>query len=232
MKMLYVGIAAIILLAAAVSWVAIKTKANLPWARYTAAVYHTFPSQRGTLARGATDAQIAKLKQAIPYPIPAELISALELNNGGAGRFGDNSIFYGAIMLSVDGIIRDYENWVVISKEDPENWSDPYSSFPLDAVKPMYANAAWVPIIADGAGNNIGIDYDPGPTGKTGQIISFGADEIEKLVIADSYPAFLALMQGLLVHPQVKPSESRGFSLSDVYIVDALRPLLKQSALD
>ena len=87
----------------------------------------------------------------------------------------------------------------------------------------MYANSSWVPFAADGAGNNIGIDFDPGPNGRSGQIISFGADEIEKLKIADSYPEFLNLMQSLLTHPNTRASNARGFSLSDIYIVDALK---------
>ena len=230
MKVIYIGVAVVFLAAAAIYWITNKTKSNLPWARFTNAVYTAFPSQKCALAAGASDADIQRLKAAIPCPLPRELISALEHNNGGTGRHGDNAIYFGAIMLSVDGIIRDYENWVVISKEDPENYSDNYSSFPPDTIRPDYANAAWVPFAEDGAGNNIGIDYDPGPNGTSGQIISFGADEIEKLKIADSFAEFLDLMTGLVAHPQVKASDQRGFTFADSYIVDGLKVLMKKAA--
>ncbi|MEP3346017.1 MAG: SMI1/KNR4 family protein [Litoreibacter sp.] len=223
MKPIYVVLAVVILLTTAAIWGLRPSNQTSAWSQYTEAVYKAFPSQKGTLAKGATDTQIDKLLAAILHQLPPELIAALKLNNGGAGRHGSNSIFFGTQMLSVDGIIRDYENWVLISREDPQDYADDYTSVPHDTIKPMYTNSAWVPFAADGAGNNIGIDFDPGPNGRSGQIISFGADEIEKLKIADSYPEFLTLMQSLLTHPKTRASESRGFSLSDIYIVDALK---------
>lgn len=225
MNSIYVLLAVVMLLAITAIWGLRPSDQTSAWSQYTEAVYKAFPSQKGTLARGATDAQIDRLLEVIPHQLPPELIAALKLNNGGAGRHGDNTIFFGSQMLGVDEIIRDYQNWVLISREDPQDYADAYTSAPHDTIKPMYANSAWVPFGADGAGNNIGIDFDPGPNGRSGQIISFGADEIEKLKIADSFPEFLTLLQSLLTHPNTHASETRGFSLSDTYIVDALKEL-------
>ena len=58
-------------------------------------------------------------------------------------------------------------------------------------VKAQYANPKWIAFATDGCGNNIGIDYDPGPSGTFGQIINFGSDQQEKYVLAESFGKFM-----------------------------------------
>ena len=66
-----------------------------------------------------------------------------------------------------------------------------YTSSPANAIALQYANAGWVPLCDDYGGNHIGIDLAPGPAGVRGQVISFGRDEEEKVVIAASLGDFL-----------------------------------------
>ncbi len=54
------------------------------------------------------------------------------------------------------------------------------------AVDPAYINPRWIPLTADGSGGHIGIDFDPWPGGRIGQVILFGRDEDVKAVLAES----------------------------------------------
>ena len=64
------------------------------------------------------------------------------------------------------------------------------TSTPENYIKKMYANPKWIPICGDGSGNHIGIDLDPDVNGKSGQIITFGTDESNKIVIAEDLNSF------------------------------------------
>lgn len=64
-------------------------------------------------------------------------------------------------------------------------------SIPPNAVQPVYAHPAWIPLITDNAGNHIGVDLAPGPNGKYAQIITFGRDFDTKFVIAENWGEFL-----------------------------------------
>lgn len=50
----------------------------------------------------------------------------------------------------------------------------------------------------DGSGNHVGLDFDPWPSGRIGQIILYGRDEDVKVVLAESLGQFLAWVAGLL----------------------------------
>ncbi|CAI4063911.1 hypothetical protein SUVZ_07G4530 [Saccharomyces uvarum] len=66
-------------------------------------------------------------------------------------------------------------------------------SIPPNAVQPVYAHPAWIPLISDNAGNHIGVDLAPGPNGKYAQVITFGRDFDTKFVVAGNWGEFLLL---------------------------------------
>lgn len=55
----------------------------------------------------------------------------------------------------------------------------------------MYTNPKWIPLTHDGGGNHIGLDFDPGALGTPGQVIRFGRDEDDKVLLAPSFSVFL-----------------------------------------
>ncbi len=211
-------------------WVSRGVKDNLPWARYRDAVATTYPAMKSQFAQGATDAQLKTLQANFPHTLPPAFISMLRDTNGGTGRHNSNGIFFGAELMSVDRILSEQASWQQIIDGGLEDFTDPFHAFPPDTIKPVYVDPNWLPFIADGAGNFIALDYNPGPKGKIGQVISFGADEIEHLQLAPSYPEFMELMRGLIKHPQVKyDAEKPEFALP-IYIVDAIKKLHKTIA--
>lgn len=79
---------------------------------------------------------------------------------------------------------------------------DPYEirggAWPPGAVDPAYINPRRIPLTHDGSGNHIGLDFDPWPGGRRGQVILYGRDEDIKAVIAESLGTFLEWLAGLL----------------------------------
>lgn len=71
-------------------------------------------------------------------------------------------------------------------------------AWPSGAVDPAYINPRWIPLTHDGSGNHIGLDLDPWPQGRVGQVILYGRDEEIKAVLAESLGKFLEWIAGLL----------------------------------
>lgn len=71
------------------------------------------------------------------------------------------------------------------------DWLDNQTSIPPGAVQCAYAHPAWIPLISDFLGNNIGVDLAPGPSGRWGQVIIFGREFDCKYVVAPSWASFL-----------------------------------------
>ena len=64
------------------------------------------------------------------------------------------------------------------------------TSTPEGAIRKKYFHYKWLPVLSDGSGNYIGVDLDPGPAGRKGQVIIFGRDEEALFVVADGLPSF------------------------------------------
>ena len=77
------------------------------------------------------------------------------------------------------------------SFDDNSEWLNEIILYPKRAIKRKFPFTKWVPIFSDGCGNFIGIDLDPDTKGVKGQVIKFGRDEEEFVVIANSWTNFL-----------------------------------------
>lgn len=67
----------------------------------------------------------------------------------------------------------------------------PLTSTPEGAIKKKYFHIKWIPLISDFGGNYIGIDLDPDSNGTKEQVIIFGRDEEDMIVLANSWGEFL-----------------------------------------
>jgi cell wall assembly regulator SMI1 len=74
-------------------------------------------------------------------------------------------------------------------------WEDHinFRSFPENAIKKKYFHYKWIPIFFDYGGNHIGIDLDPDITGKKGQVIIYGREEEDMVVLSNSLNSFFDL---------------------------------------
>lgn len=63
--------------------------------------------------------------------------------------------------------------------------------YPKDTIKKIYFHYKWLPFITDEGGNYIGLDLDPDKNGTKRQVINFGRDEDEMVVLGKSLDEFL-----------------------------------------
>ncbi|HSU15007.1 SMI1/KNR4 family protein [Longimicrobium sp.] len=143
------------------------------------------------LNAGASPGRIRELETDLRVELPDSVRQFLAVHDGQGPGPG---LVFGLEFLSIDGI---RQNWSVLDEAEIEEMNSTLagdmSSWPEGFVKPLYWNRRWIPLTHDFGGNHIGIDLDPDVRGTVGQVIVFGRDEDEKMVIAPSFDAFLTL---------------------------------------
>lgn len=140
------------------------------------------------LRPGAGADDIAALERHLGTSLPEDLKHSLAIHDG-QDSFG---LAQGCELLSIAGIRQQWDNWRDLDEDDMNaELAEDMGSDPQDAIKPMYCNRAWIPLTHDGSGNHIGLDFDPGPNGQRGQVITFGRDEEIKRLIADGFESWL-----------------------------------------
>ncbi len=166
------------------------------WEKYKKALKAKFPDVINNLNNGASDNEINLAEKEINVKFPEQLRALYRENNG------DNSkMLCGAVMgfhfYSLNEIVSNYNDWKNVYEDyikDPSAFDEFQDSEPDGYIKKQYVNLKWIPICDDAAGNHIGIDLDPDKLGKVGQIINFGRDEENKIVIAHDLNSFIERM--------------------------------------
>lgn len=106
---------------------------------------------------------------------------------------------YGLPLLSLRQAGHEWESWNEVLADFDGDCSEILgTSWPVGAVDPAYINPRRIPLTHDFAGNHIGLDFDPWPEGRMGQVIFYGCDEDVKAVVAESLGTFLEWIASLL----------------------------------
>jgi len=145
----------------------------------------------------ATDAQLDEFEQLVGFKMPRSYRQLYRWHDGENGdRWGH---IYGLPLLPLKQAAADLQQWRrTLSRFGGNRYAVPGGSWPEGAIDPAYTNPAWVPLTNDGSSNCIGLDLDPWPEGRVGQVIIFGRDEDVKVVLAESLAKFLDWIAGLL----------------------------------
>lgn len=139
------------------------------------------------LLPGACETELVELEAQLGIVLPDLLKKMLMIHNGQDG-FG---LLFGNQMLSAAGIRRQWQVWREVEADGMnEDGAEFMESIPRGVVRPMYANACWIPLTHDGGGNHMGLDFDPDAGGVEGQMIAFGADEDTKYRLAGTFDEF------------------------------------------
>lgn len=160
----------------------------------------------------ATDARIDAFGRLVGLALPRSYRALYRWHDGEEDdRRGH---VYGLPLVSLRRAASDWTSWNETSAGFGGNrYSIPAASWPQGAVDPAYVNPRWIPLTQDGSGNHIGLDFDPWPGGRVGQVILYGRDEDVKAVLAPSLGAFLAWIARLLESGNVRldavPGEQR-----------------------
>lgn len=145
----------------------------------------------------ATDAALDALEGMIGLTLPQAYRQLYRWHDGeNDDRWGH---IYGLPLLPLHQVGEEWTAWRrVLADLGGDRYAVPGASWPASAIDPAYINLKRVALTADGSGNNIGLDFDPWPNGRTGQVILYGRDEDVKVVLAESLGGFLAWIADLL----------------------------------
>jgi cell wall assembly regulator SMI1 len=96
-------------------------------------------------------------------------------------------LFFGLTLLPLEDVLEEWRFWRDVD-EDPTTGANPrlrnlMKSVPPGWVRKEYSQRGWIPLIADKAGNYIGVDLNPGEVGSVGQVIVFGREFDTKVVM-------------------------------------------------
>lgn len=144
-----------------------------------------FPPLRLRLRPGVTPSTLESAERSLGLVLPPSVRETYQTFDGQQGDLP--GVLLGMKWLPLAEVLREHATWLELASEDPS-----LTSRPPEAVRPVTFSPAWVPIASDFAGNGLAVDLDPGPAGTVGQVITFGPDEHERLVLAPDLPAFLA----------------------------------------
>jgi cell wall assembly regulator SMI1 len=151
-----------------------------------------FPQLLNNLRSGVSDDQLDAAEAELGREMPQQLRELYKLANGEA----DESIglFFGLPFIPLDRLKSERASWDKVAEDagDDPGISEFLTSNPANAIQTNYANKNWLPVSHDWGGNHIGVDIGPGPSGTHGQVINFGRDEDNMIVLASSVGAFLA----------------------------------------
>jgi cell wall assembly regulator SMI1 len=145
----------------------------------------------------ATDAELNGFERLVDVKFPRAYRQLYLWHDGeNDDRWGH---IYGLPLLPLKQAAIQWRSWIdVLAGFNGNRYEIPGGAWPADTVDPAYINPRWIPLTHDGSGNHIGLDFDPWPNGRVGQVILFGRDEDVKAVIADSLGHFLEWIAGLL----------------------------------
>ena len=149
-----------------------------------------FPALRANLNSPADNAVIDAAQASCCVVFPDDLRALYRVADGETGVLG---FFFGLPFLSLSRLVDEWSAWRDVAQDVTEmdkNSDGFYTSVPPDVIAGRYTNPGWIAISHDHGGNHLGVDLAPGPCGRVGQVINFGADEDEKFVIAPSLAAF------------------------------------------
>ena len=145
----------------------------------------------------ATDAQLDVFERVVGLEMPRAHRQLYKWHDGESDdRWGH---FYGLPLLSLEHAASEWKAWArALDELDGNRYAVPGAAWPEGAVDPAYINRKWIPLTSDGSGGHIGLDFDPWPGGRVGQVILFGRDEDVKVVLAGSLGEFLEWIAELL----------------------------------
>jgi len=152
-------------------------------ARIEAWYSENVPAIQATLRPGTSDAELDALEGATGLILPPAFRTLYRWHDGGDGIFGLE-------FQPLNCVQSDWQNWKDLEPDFGSETED-HISHPPGAITERYINTGWLGFLTDGSGNSVGLDLNPGPAGTLGQVITFGRDEENKYVLADSLGAFL-----------------------------------------
>ncbi len=136
---------------------------------------------------GAKESAIAAAETALGLTFPADLREYLLLADG--ERWNSDGFIGDWRLLELKFIVKEAQQMRKLVEQEAfgDNTNDE-----TPAIKGLWWNPQWLPIVTSGSGHFFCVDLDPGPAGTVGQIILFLHDDEGRYLIASSLRAWFA----------------------------------------
>jgi cell wall assembly regulator SMI1 len=155
------------------------------------------PEDQFVFNRPASDEDIDAIERLFGLKLPNAYRQLYKWHDGDRNDLFSGHI-YGTALISLRDAGLQWKAWNdVLADFGGNRYEIPGGAWPEAAVDPSYINPRWIPL-TNSDGNHIGLDFDPWPGGRIGQVILYGRDEDVKVVLAESLGNFLEWITDLL----------------------------------
>jgi cell wall assembly regulator SMI1 len=160
------------------------------WERLRVWLNREYPELGDTLNYGILPEDLAEVEMNLGLQLPSAVRESYQCVDGQEPESAagcSEGLFFGLSLLPLDNVLEEWRFWREVD-EDSTTGANPkllevMQSIPPRWIRLEYSNRGWIPLIADKAGNYVGIDMNPGDEGSTGQVIIFGRDFDTKVVL-------------------------------------------------
>jgi cell wall assembly regulator SMI1 len=157
------------------------------WARIRSWLSREYPELGDTLNYGILPVDLSEIEMHFGFALPTVVRESYLCVDGQEAESAagcSEGLFFGLTLLPLETVLEEWRFWREIDG-DPTTatLSEAMQSIPPGWVRKSYSQRGWIPLIADKAGNYVGIDLNPGESGSVGQVIVFGRDFDTKVVL-------------------------------------------------
>lgn len=160
------------------------------WARIRAWLSREYPELGDTLNYGILPLDLSEIERQFGFALPAVVRQSFLCVDGQEAESAagcSEGLFFGLTLLPLETVLEEWKFWREVD-DDPNTGSnsilrESMQSIPPGWVKKSYSQRGWIPLIADKAGNYVGVDLNPAESGSVGQVIVFGRDFDTKVVL-------------------------------------------------
>ncbi|KAI0724034.1 hypothetical protein C8T65DRAFT_628273 [Cerioporus squamosus] len=160
------------------------------WNRLRQWLEREYPELGDTLNYGILPQDLAQIEMAFGFSLPQPVRESYLCVDGQEPESSagcSEGLFFGLTLLPLEDVLEEWRFWREVD-DDPATGANAalrelMDSIPAGWVRKEYSCRGWIPLIADKAGNYLGIDMNPGEGGAVGQVIVFGRDFDTKVVM-------------------------------------------------
>ncbi|KAF7353595.1 hypothetical protein MVEN_01043800 [Mycena venus] len=163
---------------------------GVTWNRLRAWLAREYPELGDTLNYGILPPDLAEIESHFGFELPPvvrESYLAVDGQEAESAAGCAEGLFFGLTLLPLEDVLEEWRFWREVD-DDPSTGAnvqlrDSMQSIPTGWVRKEYSQRGWIPLIADKAGNYVGVDLNPAEGGSVGQVIIFGRDFDTKIVL-------------------------------------------------
>ncbi|KAF8232286.1 hypothetical protein L208DRAFT_937837 [Tricholoma matsutake] len=160
------------------------------WNRLRAWLSREYPELGDTLNYGIPPHDLAHIEMQFGFALPSVVRESYLCCDGQEAESAagcSEGLFFGLKLLPLEDVLEEWRFWREVD-DDPatganDRLREVMESIPPGWVRKEYSQRGWIPLIADKAGNYVGVDLNPAESGSVGQVIVFGRDFDTKVVL-------------------------------------------------